>query len=158
MSSVVDHEPAGYRCPFCALLHGDPMLAPQPSDVIAERDRAIAFIAPRWWPRNPGHVLVVPRDHVENLYSAQSEDLHAVTNLVQEVARAMRASYGCSGVSTRQHNEPDGGQDVWHLHVHVFPRYLDDRLYESAPNEAFASVEDRSVFVRQIGAALGRSA
>jgi len=157
-SPAPDHEPAGYRCPFCTLLRGQPMLAPQPGDVIAERDRAIAVIAPRWWPRNHGHALVVPRAHVENLYSAPTEDLHAVTDLVQEVARAMRATYGCSGISTRQHNEPDGGQDVWHLHVHVFPRYPDDRLYASAPDAGFASADARSVFVRRIGAALARSA
>jgi len=157
LSPAADHEPADYRCPFCALLHGEPMRAPLPGDVIAERDRAIAFIAPRWWPRNHGHVLVVPRAHVQSLYSAPTEDLHAVTDLVQEVARAMRATYGCSGISTRQHNEPDGGQDVWHLHVHVFPRHPDDGLYTSVPYAAFASVEERSAYARRIGAVLARS-
>ena len=41
----------------------------------------------------------------------------------------MKAAYGCPGISTCQHNEPAGGQDVWHFHVHVFPRYLEDNLY-----------------------------
>ncbi len=43
-----------------------------------------------------------------------------VTGAVQRVAVAVKTAYGCNGVSTRQHNEPAGGQDVWHLH-HVFP-------------------------------------
>jgi histidine triad (HIT) family protein len=43
----------------------------------------------------------------------------------------MKALYNCDGTSTRQHNEPDGNQDVWHYHVHVFPRYADDNLYDS---------------------------
>lgn len=71
-------------------------------------------------------------------------------DLVQEVARAMRASYGCPGISTRQHNEPDGGQDVWHLHVHVFPRYPDDRLYESMPRVGFATPEERQEFAQRL--------
>ena len=36
---------------------------------------------------------------------------------------------GCDGVSSRQHNEPAGNQDVWHYHLHVFPRWENDKLY-----------------------------
>ena len=43
----------------------------------------------------------------------------------------MKTAFGCPGVSTRQHNEPAGNQDVWHYHVHVFPRWHGDRLYGS---------------------------
>jgi diadenosine tetraphosphate (Ap4A) HIT family hydrolase len=41
----------------------------------------------------------------------------------------MKDAYRCDGVSTRQHNEPAGDQDVWHLHVHVLPRHQGDQLY-----------------------------
>ncbi|MBF4618595.1 HIT family protein [Clavibacter sp. VKM Ac-2873] len=133
------------------------MVAPLPQDVVAERDRAIAVIAPRWWPRNRGHALVIPRIHVRDLYSVTPADLHAVMDLVQEVAVAMRASYGCAGISIRQHNETAGGQDVWHLHVHVFPRYADDDLYGSAPLPGFATPEDRAPFARLLGDALPSS-
>lgn len=89
-----------------------------------------AFVASHWWPENPGHVLVIPNSHIENIYEfppALGADLMAVT---QRVAVAMKAAYGCEGVSTRQHNEPAGDQDVWHFHQHVFPRWAGDRLYE----------------------------
>ena len=43
----------------------------------------------------------------------------------------MKAAYSCDGVSIRQHNEPAGNQDVWHYHLHVFPRYAGDGLYGS---------------------------
>ncbi|WP_243696928.1 HIT family protein [Labedella endophytica] len=152
---ATSHEPEGYRCPFCALIAGTPMDAPIAADVVAERERAVAFISPRWWARNPRHVIVVPRTHVENLYDITSPDLHGVMDLVQEVARGMRGSYGCSGVSTRQHNEPDGDQDVWHLHVHVFPRYPDDRLYETRPLDVFVPSEERASFARRLRTVLG---
>jgi histidine triad (HIT) family protein len=90
---------------------------------------AIAFVSPRWWPNNHGNLLVVPVRHYENLYELPAEAGHAVHDLVQEVAIAMRLTYGREGVSTRQHNERAGGQDVWRYHVHVFPRYADDELY-----------------------------
>jgi hypothetical protein len=40
----------------------------------------------------------------------------------------MRDAFGCEGISTRQHNGPAGNQDVWHFHLHVFPRYPNDGL------------------------------
>ena len=92
-----------------------------------------AFVAPKWWAANEGHVLVVPNRHVENLYDASPEMLAALHVTVRRVALAIRATYGCTGTSTRQHNEPGGGQDVWHLHVHVFPRREGDRLYTDKP-------------------------
>ena len=50
-------------------------------------------------------------------------------------ALAMKAVFQCDGVSTRQHNEPAGYQDVWHFHVHVFPRFHGDSLYTSEKME-----------------------
>jgi len=43
----------------------------------------------------------------------------------------MKQAWKCDGVSTRQHNEPAGNQDVWHYHMHVFPRWDNDDLYGS---------------------------
>jgi histidine triad (HIT) family protein len=41
----------------------------------------------------------------------------------------MKEAYRCDGTSFRQHNEPAGNQDVWHYHLHVFPRYHGNDLY-----------------------------
>jgi histidine triad (HIT) family protein len=43
----------------------------------------------------------------------------------------MKAAFECDGISTRQHNEPGGMQEVWHFHLHVFPRWEGDDLYGS---------------------------
>jgi histidine triad (HIT) family protein len=43
----------------------------------------------------------------------------------------MKKVYTCDGVSTRQHNEPAGNQDVWHYHLHVTPRYENDNFYST---------------------------
>jgi histidine triad (HIT) family protein len=47
----------------------------------------------------------------------------------KRIALALRTTYGCNGTSFRQRNEPAGGQEVWHYHLHVFARYLGDDLY-----------------------------
>lgn len=51
----------------------------------------------------------------------------------------MKAAYGCDGVSTRQHNEPAGDQDVWHYHLHVVPRWHGDALDTTEPSLAPAA-------------------
>jgi histidine triad (HIT) family protein len=100
--------------------------------------------------------LVVPRVHHENLYDLPEDVGHAVWDLTQQLAVAMRTSYDCDGVSTRQHNEPAGDQDVWHLHVHVLPRHHDDRLYERHPERAWVPPTARDPYVERLAAALDR--
>ncbi len=55
----------------------------------------------------------------------------------------MREAYGCEGTSTRQHDGAAAGQEVDHLHVHVFPRYRGDGLYERAAAYRFPQLEER---------------
>lgn len=151
---LTTHEPAGYECPLCGLQNGVFDDHNQASDVVAVTDRAYARVAPKWWPANAGGALVIPRRHVENLYEIEPEDGHAVWDRTQQVATAMRQSYGCEGVSTRQHNEPAGDQDVWHLHVHVLPRYRDDHLYQQHLDARWAHVDERRPFAGRLRSAL----
>ena len=125
------------------------------TDLVAVTPLAFARISPRWWPANPGAALVLPRAHHENLYDLPAEDGHAVWDLVRQVAVAMRSAYDCDGISTRQHNEPAGRQDVWHLHVHVFPRYEEDRLYERDAESRTAGPEERAPYAERLAAEPG---
>ncbi|MFE6862274.1 HIT family protein [Nocardia sp. NPDC057668] len=153
-----NHEPAGYDCPFCFLLAGGETPLDTPRDIVLRTAHATAFTASRWWPNNHGNVLVIPNAHHENLYDLPAEYGHAVHDVVREVAVAMRATYGCAGVSTRQHNEPAGGQDVWHYHVHVFPRYHGDDLYMSRPLPGFVPGEQRWAYTDKLRDYFGRPA
>jgi histidine triad (HIT) family protein len=147
---VFNHEPAEYDCPFCALVHGFSNDVNALSDIVARSPVALALIAPRWWPKNHGHVLVVPLVHHEGLYDLPAEVGHGVHDLTREMAVALRTSYGCQGVSIRQNNEPVGHQSVWHYHVHVFPRYTGDGLYSSTPEASYASVDKREEFAERL--------
>lgn len=148
----ITHEPPDYDCPFCRLAAGGRNRLSGPEEIVRRTPGALAFVAPRWWPANRGHVLVVPTGHHENIYELPAAAAHAVADLVREVAVAVRATYGCDGVSTRQHNEPAGNQDVWHLHVHVFPRYDGDGLYKADPLPGYATVEERRPYTDRLKA------
>ena len=70
---------------------------------------------------------------------------------------AIRSTYGCAGISTRQHNEPAGYQDAWHLYVHVFPRYPDDNLYGQRHLLTPASPADRAHYAKKLRQHFGRA-
>jgi histidine triad (HIT) family protein len=91
----------------------------------------VAFIASVQWPNNRGHVVVIPARHFENLYELPDHLGAPLLSATRRVAIALKSAYACPGTSTRQHNEPAGSQEVWHYHVHVFPRYPDDQLHAS---------------------------
>lgn len=148
------HEPAGYACPFCRLLRGEESEHNGVDDVVWRDDRTTAFVSPKWWPGNAGHVIVVPNVHVENLYTIDDELLGAVYATARRIAIAMKSAYGCEGTSTRQHNEPGGNQDVWHLHVHVFPRTDCDGLYARDLEVRWVGAAERAPYAARLRAAL----
>jgi histidine triad (HIT) family protein len=150
----VHHAPPGYDCPFCRLLRGVETERNTLNDVVWRDDQTTAFISPRWWPKNHGHVLVIPNEHVENLYEIDDDLLGAVYATAKRIAVGLKDAYRCDGTSTRQHNEPAGDQDVWHLHVHVFPRYIGDRLYERHEEKRWTTPAERAPYAAKLRAVL----
>lgn len=145
---VFNHEPPDYDCPFC---REEPARAQHPLQIIHRYPQVTVRLNPKWWPGTPGNLLVVPHAHHENLFDLPldlAEPLHRAT---RDAAIALKRALDCEGVSTRQHNEPAGHQDVWHYHVHVFPRYTDDGLYGS--HGAWASAEEMSAMADRIRSA-----
>ena len=129
---MYNHEPKNYQCPFCRIVDGveDEYVATNQEDVFYSDEDITAFVASHSWPNNNGHVLIIPNEHIENIYSLPNRLSHKIHDFEKLIAIALKKIYKCEAVSSRQHNEPDGNQDVWHYHLHVFPRYKNDRLYE----------------------------
>ena len=148
------HEPPGHSCPFCALVAGGETEWNKQSDVVFRDDATTAFICPKWWDAAPGHLLVVPNEHYENVYAIPDVALAAVYRTAKTLALALTSLGGSEGTSMRQHNEPGGGQDVWHFHVHVFPRRADDRLYERNGETRLPRAEQRRMVAERIRAVL----
>ncbi len=128
---MYNHEPKDYICPFCLVVKGienEHVLTSQ-KDIIYKDEYITAFIGAGCWKNNKGHVIIIPNEHIENIYDLPNEISAKIHELERIVAIAFKNVYKCDGVSSRQHNEPYGSQDVWHYHLHVFPRYKDDNLY-----------------------------
>jgi len=84
------------------------------------------------------------------MYALPASYAHRIQDIAKEVALAFKKVYKCDGVSTRQHNEPAGGQDVWHYHLHVFPRYENDNLYQNLSLAEFVPFEQRNVYAERL--------
>jgi len=149
---MFSHAPADYLCPFCIVVSGRDNPAPYAgqADVVLRTGQATAFVSSSWWPNNPGHVLVVPDAHVENMYDLTPELGAQVLDAARRIALAFKAVYRCAGVSTRQHNEPAGGQEVWHYHLHVFPRYEADQLYARDGERRTVSRDERAGYAERL--------
>lgn len=130
---MYNHEPNNYLYPCCSIIKGNnyPGIVSLQSDVIFKEEKVTAFISLHQSLNNHGSIVIVPNEHYENIYDLPEEYGIYIQRAVKKVVIAMKAIYSCDGVSTRQHNEPGGNQDVWHYHLHVAPRYLNDNFYFS---------------------------
>ena len=149
------HAPPGYVCPFCAIVRGEdnPPWTSQ-ADVVHRDEATTAWVNGRWWENNPGGAVVVPNRHVENMYGLDRELAGAIHETARRVALAMKVGFSCDGISTRQHNEPAGYQEVWHYHLHVFPRYDGDDLYGSTAR--LTTADERAPYAASLRSALAR--
>ncbi len=110
-------------CTFCQIVSGE-----LPADYVDEDDRTVAFMDIN--PATLGHLLVVPRKHARDVMAAGPDDWLAVAATAQRMARWVVGAFGAGGVDLVQANSNGlvGAQTVFHLHVHVLPRYPDDTL------------------------------
>jgi len=107
-------------CVFCGILAGR-----APSSVVFRDDVCCAFLDIR--PVNPGHVLVVPIVHAACLAELDPETGAHVFKMGQRVAAALRESgLRCEGVNLFLADGAVAGQEVFHIHLHVIPRYAGD--------------------------------
>jgi histidine triad (HIT) family protein len=113
-------------CVFCRIV------ARQiPATVVHEDADTIAFMD--LGQVNPGHVLVVAKAHVENIFGLEPRQAAAVSAAMLRVARAIRDAFAPHGLSVYQANGKAAGQTVLHYHVHLIPRYEGDGMALSWP-------------------------
>lgn len=101
---------------FAKILRGE-----IPSHRVYEDDAVVAFMDVM--PQGPGHTLVMPKAPSRNLLDADPVTLGPLFTVVQKMTRAVKHAFNADGVTVMQFNEPASGQTVYHLHVHVIPRF-----------------------------------
>ena len=108
-------------CIFCKIVAGE-----IPAVKLLDDDKVLAFMDIN--PACRGHILVVPKNHAENIFEISEADLSAVTGAVKRCAVAVKNALGAEGVTVLQLNGTASDQVVPHLHVHIMPRWKDDGL------------------------------
>ncbi|PIE13790.1 MAG: HIT family protein [Rhodobacterales bacterium] len=128
---------------FAKILRGE-----IPSEKLYEDEDTYVFMD--IMPRADGHCLVIPKTPCRNLLDASDAQLSSVMKTVRLMARAVMAAFEAGGVTIQQFNEAPGGQEVFHLHVHVLPRHEGIRLRPPGSMEDFAVLKDHADKIRAV--------
>ena len=137
------------QCTFCAIVIGE-----VPAHRVLDDDGFVAFLDVR--PLFPGHVLVVPRSHVETLTDLPEGDAGPLFARVRALAGAMEAALGAQGSFVAVNNRVS--QSVPHLHVHVVPRTKGDGLRGFFwPRQRYGSDEEAASVAERLRSALAAS-
>ena len=107
------------NCIFCKLANKD-----IPTNIIYEDDRFTVILDAS--PATKGHALILPKNHAANIYELPDEDASAVFVLAKKLATKMTEILHCDGFNIVQNNGEVAGQTVFHFHMHLIPRYLND--------------------------------
>lgn len=105
------------HCPFCSLPADRTVLSS--ANAIALRDA---------YPISPGHTLIVPRRHVGSFFEATTQERAELLALLDEAKRELDAQFAPAAFNIGINDGPAAGQTVPHLHIHLIPRYVGDRI------------------------------
>jgi histidine triad (HIT) family protein len=145
---MFNHAPKDYKCPLCLAVKGieskDTMV--KQADIFYKDNLVFAMISSKFVGNNPGHILVVPNKHYENIYDIPATVSHQISDVAQKLAIALKKVRQCEGVTTLQNNEPAGNQHAFHYHFHVFPRFKNDELHKNMLSSWVSSDEERKPF------------
>lgn len=102
-------------CPFCY---------PTPTEIVLSND--LAFARFDEFPVNPGHILIIPKRHVASFFDATQEEQQAMNDLLAEGKQLLDKEYAPDGYNVGINIGEAAGQTVFHVHMHLIPRYVGD--------------------------------
>ena len=110
-------------CIFCGIVAGT-----IPSKKVLETDTCLAFLD--IFPANRGHTLVIPKKHVLDIHDADAQTYADVAATAKRAADLLQISLNSEGTTIFQMSKEAGWQTVFHLHMHVIPRWSGDALHK----------------------------
>lgn len=108
------------NCIFCKIANGE---IPSKTIYEDEKFRAILDLAPA----TKGHTLILPKEHYKDLFELPENTASGAIVLAKKLAGQMKDKLGCDGFNIMQNNGEVAGQTVFHFHMHLIPRYREDR-------------------------------
>ena len=125
-------------CIFCKIVAGV-----IPSMKIYEDDDTLAFMDVA--KDVDGHILVIPKKHLKNIFDCKPDTLNSVMQTVQTVSLHLIKNCGYDGVNLLNANDESAGQSVPHFHIHIIPRKDNDEI-NAWPNFEGANNDINSMF------------
>lgn len=134
-------------CIFCKIVAGQ-----IPCAKVYEDAEVLAFMD--IGPLVKGHTLVIPKQHIEDIFEAPAGVLNRVMGVVQKIAAAQLNGLKAEGVNIFQANRKAADQVVPHMHVHVIPRYLADGHHWNWAAKKYADAQEMARYAESIRSAL----
>jgi histidine triad (HIT) family protein len=106
-------------CIFCKIINNE-----LPSCKIYEDEEFLAILD--IMPINYGHTLIIPKAHFKHILDMPESYAENIYKIVKKLSQAIKEALKCDGLNIIQNVEKAGGQEVFHSHLHIIPRYLDD--------------------------------
>ena len=125
-------------CIFCKLANG---IIPTNS-IYEDEDFKVILDAD---PATKGHALILPKEHFANIYEVDDAVAAKILPLAKRLATHMTERLGCDGFNILQNNGEAAGQTVFHLHVHLVPRYDDGRNILTWSHVKFTEEETKEI-------------
>ncbi|UOD35564.1 HIT family protein [Deferribacteraceae bacterium V6Fe1] len=136
-------------CIFCNLIKGN-----LPCSRFYEDENFVAILDIR--PVNLGHALLIPKKHFVNVLDAPDDVSEKVYPVIKKITNAMKQAYKCDGFNIIQNVEEAGGQEVFHSHIHIIPRYKEDGIRFGIPHKSYGSQEDMCLWAKKVADILNR--
>ncbi|HTR82303.1 MAG TPA: HIT domain-containing protein [Bacteroidota bacterium] len=108
-------------CIFCNIIAKE-----TPAEILFENDCAISILDVN--PIHYGHALVIPKNHHKDFLDVPEKELAGIMHAAHVVSRALVKSFALEGFNFFSNNGTVAGQSVFHFHIHITPRYLDDNI------------------------------
>ncbi|WP_430787809.1 HIT family protein [Virgibacillus flavescens] len=136
-------------CIFCKIIDGD-----IPSAKVYEDDYVYAFLDISQVTK--GHTLIIPKTHTKNIYETPEDVASEFFARVPKVANAIKKTYNPIGMNLLNNNEKPADQSVFHLHIHLIPRYGENDGYAAKwqPHSDDYTNEDLQEIAKQIHASI----
>ncbi|MEA2112992.1 MAG: HIT family protein [Patescibacteria group bacterium] len=120
-------------CLFCKIVSGE-----IPCHKVYEDKNFLAFLDIN--PANLGHTLIIPKKHSKNILEMDDELSKEMIIIIKKISKKIKTSLKSDGINILMNNEAGAGQIIFHTHVHIIPRFLDDGL-KHWPSKKITNIE-----------------
>ena len=145
---MYNHTPTNYTCPLCLAVEGteSPQTMMMQDDIFYRDEHVVAAVNSKFFLSNPGHLIIFPVNHFENLFDLPENVSAHIMKVSQKVALALKDTRKSDGIMIVQNNEPASGQHAFHYHMHIIPRFENDNYGKRQTEVKVADPSERKPY------------